>query len=96
MDARGRQACRPHCEQREDARRQVEQRMDGLAQDAQAARQQTHDELGHHEHDADRHRAKGDELRAALEPLHTATLSARLRAAQRAHVVSATRPSDTT
>ena len=64
------------CDQGEPARREVEEGMRGFAQDAQAAGEQTDDQLGHDQHHADGHRAEGDELRTPAEPVHCFTVSA--------------------
>ena len=50
----------PHGDQRESARRQIEEGVGGLAEDAQAACQDTYHQLGQHEHDPDDDRGECD------------------------------------
>src|SRR5437773_5476260 len=52
--------------------------MDGLAQDAAAARQRPDHDRGHHDGDPEGVRTQRDELRSPFESLHESTLRARL------------------
>ena len=68
----GRLARGAHGDQREDARDHVHDRVDRLAQDAQASRQQADDELAQHEGDSDKDRNQRDQHRPAPESCHSA------------------------
>ncbi len=72
----GRFTRRPDGDQGEPARGQVEERMRGLAQYAQAPGEQAHDELGHHQRHSDAHRAERDQLWTSLQPVHGSNVSA--------------------
>ena len=69
----GRLARSAHRDQCEPARDHVDQRVDGVADDAEAACQQAHDELGDEDDDADRHRDGRNQHRAAAEGFHGAS-----------------------
>ena len=76
----GRLVGRADRSQRESAGRQVEERVRGLAQDAEAPCKDPDHELGHDQRHADGQGAQSDELWTAFHPSHGFTLSARLEA----------------
>ena len=79
----GRFAGRAHRDEGEGARRQVEEGVRRLAEDAQAAGKNADHELGQNQCHADADGAESDELGSALQPVHGFTLSSDFAAAGR-------------